>query len=294
MSIGILYETDEWSNQQLYQYLNDAGIETKLINLEKDEVDFKNIVKYNLIINRIFPSAYYRGYSKSTQIAGSVLRVIKDNGIPIVNSYESFEYDRSKLCIGNILDKNGIKTPEIYKYIYGSFNMDDEVIKYPCILKPDCGGRSSYTYIIDNKEELEKALEEIPQVPFILQQYIHPVKRYTTRVEVVGNEIMTVLKRYVGEKKLSSYHVGSTYEHYTDCPKEIIENSKQALKYLHIEMGSLDIVEIDDEFYIIDVNATSNFSEDNVQMLGFNPMKVMAEYIETKYRNRQESINISG
>lgn len=285
MSIGILYESIEWSNNQLGIYLNESGIKTSLINIEKDPVDLDSILKHKLIVNRIFPSSPFRGFLRSYKLAGSILKVINDYSIPIINPYESYHYDSSKISTSYILKMNGLPVPETLGFFQKGVALDSKKMSYPCLLKPDCGGRSSYTFILKNEQELENAIIKIPDVPFIIQRYIHPDKNYTTRVEIVGNKIMTVLKRYIGKGNLSGYHSGSRYEDYKNCPKDIIKASKKALDYLHIEMGSLDIIETNDnEFYIIDVNATSNFSEDNISFLGFDPMKVMSDYIVRRYK----------
>lgn len=284
MSIGILYESVEWSNKQLAFHLNDLGIKTELINLEEDAINLASILKHKMIVNRIFPSSPFRGYKRSYKLAMSILTIIKDFNIPMINSYGSYQYDSSKISTSYALDSKGLSVPKIYAYFQGNMDSNKHSISYPCVLKPDCGGRSKYTYILNSKKDLEKALIEIPDIPFIIQEYIHPDKNYTTRVEIVGENIMTVLKRYIGKGNLSGYHSGSKYEDYTDCPKEIINSSKHALQYLNIEMGSLDIVENkENEFYIIDVNGTSNFSEDNIEMLGFDPIELMAKYIKRKY-----------
>jgi len=284
MSIGILYESVEWSNHQLALHLNNLGIKTELINLETDQINIDSILKNKLIVNRIFPSSIYRGYKKSYKLAGFLLRIIDDSKVPMINPYKAYRYDMSKLSSAYVLKNNRLPVPEIYGFFEKNINLEDYDIKYPCILKPDCGGRSKYTFIIKNKTELEEAIEKIPEVPFIIQKYINPDKEFTTRIEIIGNKIITVLKRYIGKGNLSGYHSGSKYEDYRDCPREILNASKEALKHLSIEMGSLDIIENkENEFYIIDVNGTSNFSEDNIEMLGFDPIELMAKYIKRKY-----------
>lgn len=49
-------------------------------------------------------------------------------------------------------------------------------------------------------------------------------------------------------------------------------------------MQSLDIIESGkDGFYIFDVTMTFNFSADNVEIFGLNPMWVMAEHNIARY-----------
>jgi glutathione synthase/RimK-type ligase-like ATP-grasp enzyme len=285
MSLGILYDSVEWSNHHLADIIRAAGIETELINLDKEPVCFERMGRHRLLVNRLFPSAFFRGHVRAFKVAGSVLHTLDDMGIPMVNPYPSFPYDWSKTCAGFALTKHGIPAPRCYAYFTEEEQLDKNSISYPCVLKPDCGGRSLYTYILDRRRDLERALGEIPKVPFIVQEHIEPTKKFTTRIEIVGDKVMSVMKRFVGETAISSYHAGSVFKDYQDCPEEVIDSAGRALRILHMDMGSLDIVETDgDKFYLIDINGTSNFSEDNIEMFGYDPMAPMAEYITTRYK----------
>lgn len=57
---------------------------------------------------------------------------------------------------------------------------------------------------------------------------------------------------------------------------------------LDIEFGSLDIIETERDFYIIDVNAVSNASEDNTEMFGFDLMRETAAYIAGRFREMEK------
>lgn len=290
MSIGILYESTEWSNQHLYELIKNADIQTEFINLETEPVSFNRILKHTLLINRIFPSALLRKHDRTHRIAINVLKVIQDHNIHLINPFEAYIYDCSKTSSMQVLRQNSIPVPQCYDCFYPGDYLDPNKYSFPCVLKPDCCGRSYYTYILNNQQDLEITLKNIPDHPFIIQEYIKPLKNFTTRIEIVGEDIMSINKRYLGSNGLSSYHSGSVFKEYPNCPDTIIQTAFKALDLLHIEMGSLDIIECSkDTFYIIDVNATTNFSEDNIEMLGFDPIKVMAEYIIDQYASIDKS-----
>ena len=285
MSIGIFYESIEWSNQHLGDLLNVAGVETELINLETAPIGRERIFKHKLIVNRLFPSAALRGYTRSFKVAGDVLKAVHDRGIAMINPYPAYAYDCSKMRAAQALSRVALPTPSCYACFSSPAQLPRNSVNYPCVLKPDCGGRSLFTYIINNQKELEAAVKEIPAVPFIIQKYCAPIRNYITRLEIIDDKIMSIMKRSVGSQGISGYHHGSVYQEYPNYPDRIIQASFKALGTLDIEMGSLDIVESDgDEFCIIDVNATTNFSPDNLDWLGLDPMQVMAEYIINKYK----------
>jgi len=284
MSIGILYESTEWSNQHLHDLIQNSDIKAELINLETEPVSFNRILQHKLIINRIFPSAPLRNHYRSHNIAVNILKVIQDHKIRMINPFEAYIYDCSKISSMQVLYKKGIPVPQCLAYFLPADHLDPDKLSFPCVLKPDCCGRSYFTYILNNNQDLEITLKSIPDHPFIIQEYVKPVKNFTTRIEIMGKNIMSINKRYLGSNGLSSYHAGSVFKDYPDCADNIIQTSFKAFDLLHIEMGSLDIIECNnDTFYIIDVNATTNFSEDNIEMLGFDPIKVMAEYIINQY-----------
>lgn len=157
-------------------------------------------------------------------------------------------------------------------------------IEYPCIVKPNCGGRTTYTYIVHNEKELAETVSQIPGIEMIVEEYIEPVHGFLTRIEVIGGECRLIVKRSVTENGLSAYHLGSKYQDYPDCSWKIQEAATEAMRILDIRFGSLDVVESGPRFAIIDVNAVSNASEDNTEMFRFDLMKETAQYIAQQYR----------
>jgi ribosomal protein S6--L-glutamate ligase len=284
MSVGILFDSIEWSNQHLADIIEKARIETELINLNTEPVCFNRIGRHALLVNRLFPSAFFRGHQQAYAIARNVLHIANEMGIEMINPYHAFAYDWSKMCTSVALERHDIPTPQWVAYFSQIDQLNKESIVYPCVMKPDCGGRSLHTYILNDERDLDRAIKEIPQMPFLIQAYIHPSKKYTTRIEIVGSHVISVMKRYVGDDGFSSYHAGSVFKDYPECPDKVIASAVKALRVLHIDMGSLDIIETNhNTFSIIDINATSNFSEDNIAMFGYDPIRPMADYIISRY-----------
>ena len=285
MSIGILYESDEWSNRRLRDCIVLNGVEAEMIFMEDAELNNGGEWSHRMYVNRVFPSADMRGHTASISKTKHLLNCLESKGIPTVNSYEAFLYDCSKWKTYLILKDEGFTVPTTLRF--GATNVDEisiKQMKYPLVVKRDCGGRSYDLQIIRTEEAWEDLKRTMARTEWILQEYIEPVKGYTTRIEVVGDSIITVLKRFIGKDAVSSYSAGSRYETYRNCPPEIIEDSMAVLKILNVEMGSLDFIENEnEEACLIDVNTTSNFTPDYVPLLGFDPVDKMAEYILDKY-----------
>ncbi len=285
MSIGILYESDEWSNIQLQQHLQDFGILTENIFIEELTVNLDRLPKHKLYLNRVFPSAGLRNHIHSLNLTLNFLKILQDTKIPFINSMDAFLYDCNKKKWYYKLIRHDFPVQST-KHINPNRIVEKQVnhITFPAVLKPNCSGRSWNVRFVKNKQDLSDALIDISGDSWLLQEFIPAEKGYTTRVEIIGKKTMTVLKRFLGNRGISSYSEGSSYELYPDCPAEVIEMSLEIMDILNIEMGSLDIIEKENgDFFVIDVNATSNFTPDYIPLLGFDPIKKMAEYILSEY-----------
>lgn len=291
VSIRLLYESEEWSTYALHSRIQEQGIHCQLVYME-EEIQREQFLDCDLVVNRVFASSQFRGHQRSLRQMPELISYLKEKQIPMLNPYQAHFYEVSKELSTQVLKAHGFPTPEVYGTFYKSEglrmeNVLDELpvgVKYPCVVKPNCGGRTTYTYIIHNEMEFEDALHQIPNIEMIVEEYIEPVYGFLTRIEVIGGECRLIVKRSVTEHGLSAYHLGSEYRGYSDCPWQIQEAAVKAMRILDIQFGSLDIIESKSGFSIIDVNAVSNVSEDNTEMFHFDLMKETAQYIAQQYR----------
>lgn len=287
MSVLLLYESEEWSTYALQSRIQEQGIPCRLVCME-NEIPWEQFSDCDLVLCRVFASAQFRGHERSLRRMPEVIAYLREKQIPMLNPYPAHFYEVSKALSTQVLKEHGLPVPEVYKTFQRREGAGPKAvftgIKYPCVLKPNCGGRTTYTYIIQNEKELEDAFLQIPDIEMIAEEYIEPVHGFLTRIEVIGGECRLIVKRSVTENGLSAYHLGSKYQNYPDCPRQIREAATQAMRILDIRFGSLDIIESSSRFAIIDVNAVSNASEDNTETFGFDLMKETAQYIAQQYR----------
>jgi ribosomal protein S6--L-glutamate ligase len=259
------------------------GVPAVLIDLQEDGNE-DEILSCDLIVNRIFASAVFRGHQKSLDRMPGILESLRQNGIPLINPHEAHAAEISKAYATSTLAQNGFPVPKVY----GVFrpNTVTPCVAYPCIVKPDCGGRTNFTYIVQDEAQLRDCMKDAPDIDFIAEEYLCPSFGYLTRIEVIDRSCRLILKRSVAENGLSAYHLGSTYAPYPECPGDIKNTAVRAMDLLKIEAGSMDIIENETGFYIIDVNAVSNVSEDNTEMFSFDLMKETAAYVVMNYNER--------
>ena len=307
-----MYESKEWSSHALRDYVAAMGVEARLIDMQKD-VDLDDILSCRLILNRVFASAVFRGHQRALDQAEAVIGLLQKHGVPMINPAEAHYYETSKDRAAKKLAAHGFPVPKVYG-VFLNGQMTDSAgaegpeagsdrtgraetersegraepgslkLEYPCVLKPDCGGRTTWTFIVNNDRELREHMAGAPAIRFIVEEYVRPEYGYVTRIEVIGGKCRLALKRGVAENGLSAYHLGSDYAAYRDLPGRIEDMAVKAMSLLSIEAGSLDIIENRSGAYIIDVNSVSNASEDNTEMFGFDLMKETAGYAVQRYR----------
>jgi len=285
VAIGILYESDEWSDYALCKYINDMGVTARLINLLEDNNEGE-ILSCDLVVSRIFASSVFRGHQKALDRMPGIIDMLRTNSIPMINPYEAHFFEISKEHSTNTLARSGFPVPKVYGLFTPEQITRDAVLEYPCVVKPDCGGRTNYTYIVKDKTELARYMEDAPNIQYIAEEYIFPEYGYLTRIEVIGGSCKQILKRGVTENGLSAYHLGSTYAAYEDCNDRIKQAAVDIMGLLHIEAGSMDIIENRNGFYVIDINSVSNASADNIEMFGFDLIKETAAYVVMRYLSR--------
>lgn len=283
MPIGILYESEEWSSYALRDYINSMDVEVRFFNMQED-VSEAGLLVCDLIVNRIFASAVFRGHQKALDRMPGVIELLRKNNIPMINPYEAHFYEISKEHTSKTLASCGFPVPKIYGVFFPEQITACADIEYPCIVKPDCGGRTTHTFILRSHSELCESMQKAPRIKFVAQEYIEPECGYITRIEIIDRTCKLILKRSIAENGLSAYHLGVAYTAYSDCPVEIQNAAVGAMDLLQIETGSMDMIENKNGFYIIDVNSVSNASEDNTEMFSFDLMKETAAYAVKKYQ----------
>lgn len=280
MKLGILYNEMEWSIEYFKDFFIGKNIDAILIDVRnKDSIS--KAIDCDMVINRIFASLHF---SSDENYTSDILKKLDNLNIKVVNSSNSFYHDISKYMQWETMTSNNIPSPEVYSKFNKSKDSNVVCPIFPAIIKPDCGGRTSHTYIIHDENELQTTIEKLPEnSDFLLQEFIAPDNGYITRVEVIGDKCHKVFYRSVVGSGLSSHAHGSTYTESFDLPKNVEKHCLEAVSKMGIEFGSLDVIENKNGYRIIDVNALSNFAEKNIAEMGFDLIKDTADYIYSTY-----------
>lgn len=294
--IGILYESHEWSDYKLATELAEAGCEVRMIDLALGDASDERAgavlvdaaLECDLLVSRVFASAVFRGHGYAHVLMARIAEEVQRRGIPMVNPPRAHYFEIDKQRAVRELAQAGVAVPRVQ-----ACGTPDELaalvgvpfegsvdgapaFRYPCIIKPNCGGRTTYTAVARTDEEARAFLDGAPDLEFIVEDYLVPERGFITRIELVDGICALAVKRSVVDGGLSAYHLGSTYELYHDLPASVRATAEAAGRALSIEFGSFDIIEADGRAFVIDANSVSNVSPDNTATFG--GFDLMREY----------------
>lgn len=281
--LGVLYESSEWSDFKLASELCARGVPVRLIDMERPDA-VEAALACAMLASRVFASALARGHARSHEHMAQIVSEVEARGIVLVNPARAHAFEVSKRAATEALGGAGFAVPRVFACDVPA-RIDPEALAYPCVIKPDCGGRSACTAVLHDADEARRFLAAAPEgTVFIVEEYLAARAGFLTRIEIVAGRAAHVQKRSIAANGLSSYHVGSTYEAYEDCPRAVVDAAEAAAQLLGFELGSFDVIEAADAAYLIDANSVSNVSEDCEELLGFDLMAEHAAYLAERWR----------
>lgn len=279
--LGLLYESDEWSDRKLAAELEALGVPVRLLDME-DAASEQAALTCEMLVSRVFASAQFRGHAASLERMAHLARTAEDHGIPLVNPGRAHFFEVDKRLATEALAAAGLVTPAICACALPE-DIETASLAYPCVLKPNCGGRTTCTAIVRSADEAREFLAGAPAIALIAEEYVEPAHGFLTRIEVVDGACALVVKRSVADNGLSAYRFGSTYAAYPDVPPAVADAAERASAVLSIELGSFDVIEGAHGPCLIDANSVSNVSEDCTELLGMDLMRAHAEAIARRW-----------
>lgn len=283
--IGVLYESDEWSDHKLASELERAlaasapgRAEVRMIDMEQPDCIGKALA-CDLLVSRVFASARFRGHDASLQHMAELIDAIEPTSIRLINPPQAHFFEIDKQAATQALGAVGLAVPRILSCTTAA-SLDPSSLEYPCIVKPNCGGRTTFTTIADTAAQLRSWLLRIPADTMLLtEEYIRPERGFLTRIEIVAGVPRLIVKRSIAANGLSAYHLGSTYQPYDDAPPSLLEEATMAACTMGFIFGSFDVIETARGSFFIDANSVSNVSEDCTALFGYDMMRDYAQAI---------------
>lgn len=294
--IGVLYEHPEWFEPMFAEFDRLGVSYERVIAYDHGFDPAEPGSPYALVVNRMSPSAFTRGYAHAIPYALEYLAHLEAIGANVLNGLRAYRYELSKVRQLGLLSRLGMRAPRSRVIHHPAHAvLAARELTYPVVVKPNIGGSGAGIRRFDDEEqlgrvaeagELELGLDGVA----LIQEYHPPVGGRINRVEVLGGRLLYGLEvqlespdsfnlcpadycRAPASGALNDAHASEPLVRALTPPQQVVENVLRVAGAAGMEVGGVEylVSERDSETYYYDVNALSNFVADAPAVVGFDP-----------------------
>ncbi len=313
--IGIYHEHQDWF-RPLFDELDRRGTRYQRIDARRHSYDSagRDEAAYSVVLNRMSPSAYLRGAGHSILYTQNYLVHLEQLGVRVINGSRAFSLETSKAQQLTLLRSLGLPYPAARVINHGSeAPAAADGLRFPIVVKANIGGSGAGIVRFDTPEDLARASVEgrldlgLDQTALV-QEYIPARGGHITRVEVLeGRFLYAINVHTTGDTfNLCPADICQTNDGVAltrgacpaDAPKNnlrveattppagVIAEVETIMAAAGIEIGGVEYIvdDRDGQRYYYDINALSNFVADAPRVLGFDPFKRLADWLEREQR----------
>jgi glutathione synthase/RimK-type ligase-like ATP-grasp enzyme len=315
MPIGVLYEHPDWF-KPLFATLERRGIPWMPVAANALSWDPTEPPPFDLLLNRMSPSAWTRGHGHAIQSTLAYLHYVERWRVPVVNGLAAWRLEISKSAQLDLFEQLGVPYPRARVINHASQAVAAASgLRFPIVVKPNIGGSGAGIVRFDSPATLEDAVARgevsLGMDDTALVQEFHPATGgHITRLEILEHRLLYAIQ--ITPPKDHGFNL---------CPADIcqvgaepspIRNPQPAMEIcpakpaMQIEAttappdvvaqalaisraAGLDVCGIeyltdarDGRPYFYDVNALSNFVTDAPRVVGFDPFERLVDAIEAK------------
>jgi len=224
-----------------------------------------NIGKFDKVFEQLTPRrALVRGFgANATQkifFRLDILRAIEEYGVRLINSRESLEIASDKFLTSIFLEKHNIPTPKtvICEDPNDALESFEELGK-DVILKPLFGSKGIGMSRLNDRGFAENVIYSLGQLNevFYLQEFIEHNNR-DIRVLVIKDKAIAGMYR-ISDNWKTNVHAGARVEP-IELTSELKALAIKAAKVVKTEIAGVDIVESENDYYVLEVNSIPGFT----------------------------------
>ena len=307
--IAIYYEHPEWFKPLFAEFEHRDIPYVPLLASDLMYDPTAPFVPYDLIVNRMSPSAFNRGNTHAIFSSLHYLAHLKDIGANVLNGFDAYLYEISKARQLGLLDHLGLHYPAARVINHAALVPKAAAgLTFPVIIKPNIGGSGAKIVRFDTMDELVAATEMgtldlgIDQTALI-QEFLPAADSSIVRVEVMDGEFLYAIRLFLTEGEFNlcpadyclptfaeGHNEDGISEDVSDRgvlveayrpPDEIISNVLRIASATQLDIGGVEYLvnERDGEVYYYDINALSNFVADAPNVIGFDPFPRFVDFI---------------
>jgi len=294
--IAIFYEHPQWFNPMFAEFDRRGIVYDRLLAYAHQFDPAVRKSPYALVVNRMSPSAFTRGYQNAIAYTLQYLAYLDDIGANVMHGYETYTYEFSKARQLSLLDSLGVRYPKARAINHPAQAFSAaEGLQFPIVTKVNIGGSGAGIIRYDTPEALGAAAES-NQIDFgfdgiaLVQEFLPARDNHIVRVEVLDGKFLYAIKVNLSDTfNLCPADYCATDEEgneqrmiegYTP-PQQMIETVERITAAAGIEVGGVEylINDRDGEAYYYDINALSNFVADAPNLIGFDPFPRLVDFL---------------
>jgi glutathione synthase/RimK-type ligase-like ATP-grasp enzyme len=288
--LAILYEHPRWF-EGLFAELRARGIAFEQWKAESLALDPERSEWPDLVLNRMSPSAHWRGHGCAQFAVLEMLRLLEARRVEVLNGSAAYEVEISKLRQLEIFARCGLSFPRTRAANHAAMLLQAAAaLIFPVIVKPNCGGAGSGMLRCDTPRDLEQRLSEIDfgaDNVVLVQEYHAPRDGFIQRVEVLGGEVLYGLRIEATSFNLCPADActpGQRRIERFEPPQHIVTSVLAVARAARLDVGGVEYLEdaagAQPLFY--DINALSNFVARPESVVGFNPTARFVDYLQRR------------
>jgi glutathione synthase/RimK-type ligase-like ATP-grasp enzyme len=288
--LAILYEHPRWF-QPLFHELRARGLAFEEWKAESLALDPERTRWPDLVLNRMSPSARWRGHGCGQFAALELLRLLDRRHVEVVNGAAAYEAEISKFLQLDLFARCGMRTPrtraaDSAEALVGVVRE----LRFPILLKPNCGGAGSGMLRCDSVANVEACVGQLDfgaDNVILAQEYHAPRGGMIQRVEVLGGELLYALRIEASAFNLCPADACAVTQRRVECftpPPEIASAVLAAARAARLDVGGIEYLEdaATGETLYYDLNALSNFLPNAAALVGFDPTARFVDYLERR------------
>ncbi len=288
--LAILYEHPRWF-EGLFAELRGRGIAFDQWKAESLALDPERADWPDLVLNRMSASARWRGHGCAQFAVLELLRLLEARRVAVINGCAAYEVDISKLRQLEIFSRCGLSSPRTRAANSAAMLLQAAAdLKFPVVVKPNCGGAGSGMLRCETPRELEQRLAQIDfgaDNVVLVQEYHAPRDGFIQRVEVLGGEVLYGLRIEATSFNLCPADAcapGQRRVQRFEPPQHIAASVLAVARAARLDVGGVEYLEdataAQPIFY--DINALSNFVANAESVVGFNPTSKFVDYVQRR------------
>ncbi len=302
--IAVLYEHPVWF-KPLFKELEKRKIPFIRIQAGNHQYNpAEREVPFSLLVNRLSSSAYARGNSQAIFHSANYLAHVERLGIPVFNGTKAQEIESSKAKQLELLSSLALPFPKtrIVNHVH-QIEAAAQALRFPIVVKINLAGNAVSILRFSSIQSLRKAID-LHQINLgldqtaLIQEYIPAKDGHLVRIETLNGKFLYAIKIFT---KTESFNLRPTELmhpagiHWREeqsrqeirveafsPPQKIVDDALRIVRAARLDAGAVEYVisATNEQLYFCNIIALSNFVNNPIDVIGFDPFVDFVDYIE--------------